>query len=170
MMILHGWIFEEGNFEAMEIDDTDRRILKVLSTNGRISNADLAREVGLSPSPCWQRVRRLEEAGIISGYAAILDHEALGVGETVMVEVVLDHHDEQSLEGFAKALTAIPEVLEVYLMAGEFDYLVKVAAGGTSDVESFLRHKLFRIKGFRQSRSSFALRCIKRVVSYVPPA
>lgn len=152
------------------IDETDRRILKALAANGRLSNTDLASEVGLSPSPCWQRVRRLEEAGIIKGYAAILDHKALGVGETVLVEVVLDHHDEQALEGFAKALTAIPEVLEVYLMAGEFDYLLKVAAGGTADVEAFLREKLFRIKGFRNSRSSFSLRCLKRVVSYVPPA
>ncbi len=151
------------------IDDTDKRILRVLAADGRISNSDLAREVGLSPSPCWQRVRRLEEAGIISGYAAILDHEALGVGETVLVEVVLDHHDTEALENFARALTAVPEVLEVYLMAGEFDYLLKVAAGGTADVESFLREKLFRIKGFRNSRSSFALRCLKRVVSYVPP-
>jgi Lrp/AsnC family transcriptional regulator, leucine-responsive regulatory protein len=161
---------EAENFMKHVIDETDRRILRVLADNGRISNSDLAREVGLSPSPCWQRVRRLEEAGIITGYAAILNHEALGVGETVMVEVVLDHHDAEALENFARVLTAVPEVLEVYLMAGEFDYLLKVAAGGTTDVESFLREKLFRIKGFRNSQSSFALRCLKRVVSYVPNA
>lgn len=152
------------------LDETDRRILKALAANGRLSNTDLAREVGLSPSPCWQRVRRLEEAGVISGYAAILDHEALGVGETVLVEVMLDHHDTAALEGFARAIVAMPEVLEVYLMAGEFDYLIKVAAGGTRDVEAFLREKLFRIPGLRHSRSSFSLRCLKRVVSYVPPA
>ena len=85
-------------------DDTDRRILAALAKNGRLSNTDLARQVGLSPSPCWQRVKRLEEVGIITGYAVILDHDALGVGETVMIEVVLDHHDAKALEGFEKAV------------------------------------------------------------------
>lgn len=151
-----------------EIDDIDRRILKALCTDGRISNTELARTVGLSPSPCWQRVRRLEETGIIAGYAAILDHEALGTGETVMVEVMLDHHDADALERFGRAISAIPEVLEVYLMAGEFDYLIKVAADGTRGVEEFLRERLFRIPGLRHSKSSFTLRCLKRVVSYVP--
>lgn len=150
-------------------DETDRRILRALARNGRLSNTDLAREVGLSPSPCWQRVKRLEEANIIAGYTAILDHEALGVGETVLVEVVLDHHDAEALERFTKAITSIPEVLEVYLMAGEFDYLIKVVADGTKGVEEFLRERLFRIPGLRHSRSSFSLRCLKRVVSYVPP-
>lgn len=150
------------------IDDTDRRIMKALAANGRLSNTDLSREVGLSPSPCWQRVRRLEDEGLIAGYAAILDHEALGVGETVLVEVALDHHDVDALERFGKAVIAIPEVLEVYLMAGEFDYLIKVAADGTKGVEEFLRERLFRIPGLRHSKSSFTLRCLKRVVSYVP--
>ena len=141
------------------IDDIDRRIMKALAANGRLSNTDLAREVGLSPSPCWQRVRRLEDEGLIAGYAAVLDHEALGVGETVLVEVALDHHDVDALERFGKAVIAIPEVLEVYLMAGEFDYLIKVAADGTKGVEEFLRERLFRIPGLRHSKSSFTLRC-----------
>lgn len=149
-------------------DDTDRRILAALAKNGRLSNTDLARQVGLSPSPCWQRVKRLEEVGIITGYAVILDHDALGVGETVMIEVVLDHHDAKALEGFEKAVIAMPEVLEIYLMAGEFDFLLKVAANGTRGVEEFLREKLFKVPGLRHSRSSFSLRCLKRVVSYVP--
>jgi len=149
-------------------DDTDRRILSALARNGRLSNTDLARQVGLSPSPCWQRVKRLEETGIITGYAVILDHDALGVGETVMIEVVLDHHDAKALAGFEKTVMAMPEVLEIYLMAGEFDFLLKVAANGTRGVEEFLREKLFRVPGLRHSRSSFSLRCLKRVVSYVP--
>ncbi|MBW3097921.1 Lrp/AsnC family transcriptional regulator [Pseudohoeflea coraliihabitans] len=151
------------------LDDMDRRILKALAQNGRLSNTDLARLIGLSPSPCWQRVKRLEEAGIIAGYAAILDHQALGVGETVLVEVILDRHDAEALENFAQAITAMPEVLEVHLMAGEFDYLLKVAADGTRGVEEFLREKLFRIPGLRHARSNFSLRCLKREVSYVPP-
>ena len=151
-----------------QLDEIDRRILRALVANGRISNADLAREVGLSPSPCWQRVRRLEEEGVITGYTAVIDQEAMGVGETVMVEVSLERHDANVLEAFGRAMLEIPEVLEVHLMAGEYDYFVKIAADGTKGVEEFLRERLFRIEGLRHSRSSFSLRCLKSVNSYVP--
>ena len=108
------------------LDAIDRRILKALVANGRLSNAELAKEVGLSASPCWQRVRRMEKEGIISGYTTLLDHRALGVGETVMVEVQLEHHDARSLEVLTEAMAKIPEVLEIYLMAGDFDYFLKM--------------------------------------------
>jgi Lrp/AsnC family leucine-responsive transcriptional regulator len=150
------------------LDEIDRRILKALVADGRLSNTELAREVGLSPSPCWQRVRRLEEEGIISGYTAVLDHAALGVGETVMVEVSLDRHDAEVLEEFGRVMAEIPEVLEVYLMAGDYDYFVKIAANGTQGVEAFLRERLFKVAGLRHSKSSFSLRCLKSVVSFVP--
>ncbi|WP_349360356.1 Lrp/AsnC family transcriptional regulator [Stappia sp.] len=153
---------------ARQIDEIDRRILRALVANGRISNADLAREVGLSPSPCWQRVRRLEEEGIIAGYTAVLDQQALGVGETVMVEVSLDRHDADVLAAFGRAMAETPEVLEVHLMAGDYDYFVKIAADGTKGVEEFLRERLFRIEGLRHSKSSFSLRCLKAAGSYVP--
>ena len=135
---------------AKPLDAIDRRILKALVANGRLSNAELAKEVGLSASPCWQRVRRMEEEGIIGGYTALLDHRALGVGETVMIEVSLEHHDANSLEVFTEAMAKIPEVLEIYLMAGDFDYFVKIAVSGTQGVEEFLREKLFRVPGLRQ--------------------
>lgn len=151
-----------------QLDNIDRKILKALVGNGRLSNAELAKEVGLSPSPCWQRVRRLEEDGIIAGYTAVLNHEALGVGETVMIEVSLERHDADALEAFSKAMTDIPEVLEIYLMAGDFDYFVKIATDGTKGVEEFLRERLFRVPALRHSKSSFALRCVKQVASYVP--
>jgi len=153
---------------AKALDAIDRRILKALVSNGRLSNAELAKEVGLSASPCWQRVRRMEEEGIISGYTALLDHQALGVGETVMVEVQLEHHDADSLEVFTEAMAKIPEVLEIYLMAGDFDYFVKIAVSGTQGVEEFLREKLFKVPGLRHSKSNFALRCVKQVAAYVP--
>ncbi|WP_186389671.1 Lrp/AsnC family transcriptional regulator [Stappia sp. TSB10GB4] len=159
---------QEETVVPRQLDDIDRRILKALVANGRLSNTELAREVGLSPSPCWQRVRRLEEEGVISGYTAVLDHEALGVGETVMIEVSLERHDPEALEGFGKAMAEIPEVLEVYLMAGDCDYFVKVAASGTKGVEEFLRERLFPIPGLRHSKSSFSLRCLKKVTSCVP--
>ncbi|PWW04598.1 AsnC family transcriptional regulator [Hoeflea marina] len=150
------------------LDAIDRRILRALVANGRLSNAELAKEAGLSASPCWQRVRRMEEEGIISGYTALINHEALGVGETVMVEVQLEHHDAASLEAFTEAMAKIPEVLEIYLMAGDFDYFVKIAVSGTRGVEEFLREKLFRVPGLRHSKSNFSLRCVKKVAAYVP--
>ncbi|QBK29890.1 Lrp/AsnC family transcriptional regulator [Roseitalea porphyridii] len=150
------------------IDEIDRRILKALVANGRLTNAELAKAVGLSASPCWQRVKRLEEKGVISGYTAVLNHEALGVGETVMVEVSLDQHETGVLEAFGKAMADFPEVLEVHLMAGDHDFHVKIVADGTRGVEEFLRERLFKIAGLRHSKSSFSLRCLKRVSSYVP--
>lgn len=150
------------------LDDTDRRILRALVKDGRLSNAELAKVVGLSPSPCWQRVKRLEESGIIAGYTALLDLEALGVGETVMVEVSLNHHNAEVLENFGQAMAALPEVLEVYMMAGDCDYYVKVATNGTKGFENFLRNRMFSAAGLRQSKSNFSLRCLKRVSSFVP--
>lgn len=153
----------------LRLDRIDKAILAALVENGRISNAQLAEKVGLSPSPCWQRVRRLEESGVISGYTAIIDNVRLGTSDIVLVEVALERHDETVVEEFGKAMAALPEVLEVYLTAGEYDYLVKVAVDGTAGYEEFLRRKLYKVRGIRHSRSSFALRCLKRVQSFVPP-
>lgn len=153
---------------SAKLDRADRAIIAALLEDGRMSNAQLAERVGLSASPCWQRVRRLEKAGIIAGYTAVLDAAQLGASETVIIEVVLDRHDDEILENFGRAMASIPEVLEVYLTTGEYDYLVKVAVSGTAGYEEFLRHKLYKIPGIRHSRSSFALRCLKRVQSYLP--
>lgn len=151
-----------------KLDEIDRQILRILVENGRISNSELADRVGLSPSPCAQRVRRLEASGVIAGYSANLNLEALGMGETVMVEVSLDRHGTKVLEEFGKAMSETPEVLEVHLMAGDFDYFVKVAASSTRDVERFLREHLFNVPGIRHSRSAFSLRRLKDVASFVP--
>ena len=151
------------------LDALDVKILECLQADGRITNQELSEKVGLSPSPCWQRVRRLEESGVISGYTAIIDNARLGTSDIVLVEVALERHDETVVEEFGKAMAALPEVLEVYLTAGEYDYLVKVAVDGTAGYEEFLRRKLYKVRGIRHSRSSFALRCLKRVQSFVPP-
>lgn len=144
------------------LDAIDRRILRELSRDGRLSNTQLAERVGLSPSPCWQRTRRLETEGFIRGYAAILDRDMLGVPETVLVEIMLDRHDEALLESFSRQITELPEVIEVWLVSGEYDYIIKVAVDGTRGYEDFLRKRLFRIPGVRHSRSCFALRCLKQ--------
>lgn len=153
---------------AGQLDRTDKAILTALVADGRMSNSQLAERVGLSPSPCWQRVRKLEDAGVIAGYTAILDSGRLGVGETVFIEVAMERHDDALLEAFGKAVAALPEVLEIYLTTGDYDYLLKVAVSGTAGYEAFLRQKLYKVPGIRNSRSSFALRCLKRVQAYVP--
>ena len=146
----------------------DRKILQALVENARLSNSQLAEQVGLSASPCWQRVRRLEQDGYITGYFAALDQGLLGAKETVIIEVTLDRHDDDILEDFGAAMARLPEVLEVYLTTGEYDYLMKVAVDGTQDYERFLRERLYKVRGIRHTRSSFALRCLKRAHSIAP--
>ena len=150
------------------IDDIDRRILKALVENGRLSNTELAERVGLTPSPCWNRVRRLEQNGIIRGYGAVIDASALGVPELIIVEVTLDRHDDSVLQKFGEAGASVPEILEVYLVTGDYDYLLKVAASDTRDFEEFLRNRLYSIPGIRHSKTAFTLRCLKQVYSYIP--
>lgn len=150
------------------LDDLDRAILRELQSNARLSNTELAERVGLSPSPCWQRVKRLEESGYIEAYAAVLNQKHLGKPDTVIVEVTLEKHDDEVLDKFGRALTDLPEVLEAYLTTGEYDYFVKVAIDGTEGYERFLREHLYRIPGIRHTRSCFALRCLKRKLSVSP--
>ncbi len=150
------------------LDRIDRKILKALLADARLTNIQLSEKVGLSASPCWQRVRRMEKDGFIQGYTVELDQTMLGVSETVIIEITLDRHDDEILESFGREMAAIPEVLEVYLTTGEYDYFIKVAVSGTAEYEEFLRKKLYKVPGIRHSRSSFTLRCLKRTRSMVP--
>lgn len=148
----------------------DRKILSALHANARLTNNELAERVGLSPSPCWNRVKRLEANGTIERYAAVLNQAALGLNDIVFIEITLQQHDEGVLQQFGGELARIPEVLEAHLVTGDYDYLVKVAVAGTADYERFLRERLYRIKGIRHSRTTFSLRALKRAVSVDPLA
>ena len=152
----------------MDIDEIDRRILRELRQDGRLSNTKLAEKVGLSTTPCWNRVRALEEGGVIEGYTALLSQTALGYPDTVIIEVTLDRHDDDIFDKFGQALAELPEVMEAYLLTGEYDYLIKVAVAGTAGYEEFLRRKLYKLPGLRHSRSTFVLRCLKRSFSVAP--
>jgi Lrp/AsnC family leucine-responsive transcriptional regulator len=152
----------------MEIDEMDRRILRELRNDGRLSNTKLAEKVGLSTTPCWNRVRALEEGGMIEGYTALLSQSALGYPDTVIIEVTLDRHDDDIFEKFGQALATLPEVMEAYLLTGDYDYLIKVAVAGTAGYEEFLRKKLYKLPGLKHSRSTFVLRCLKRTYSVEP--
>ncbi len=151
-----------------QLDEIDRKILRILRTDGRISNQKLADSVHLSPTPCWNRVRALEEAGFIEEYAAILSQRALGLPDTVIIEVTLERHDDEIFEQFGKELAKLPEVMEASLLTGDYDYLIKVAVAGTEGYERFLRQRLYKIPGIRHSRSTFVLRTLKRTHSVEP--
>jgi Lrp/AsnC family leucine-responsive transcriptional regulator len=153
-----------------DLDLIDRKILSALLGNARLTNNELAERVGLSPSPCWSRVRRLEANGTIDRYATVIDQAALGLTDIVFIEVTLQQHDERVLHQFGEELARMPEVLEAHLVTGDYDYLVKVAVAGTADYERFLRERLYRIEGIRHSRSTFSLRALKRAVSVDPLA
>ncbi len=132
-----------------------------LSRDGRLSNTDLAHRIGLSPSACWTRVRALEENGMIKGYTAIIDRAAVGLPETIVVEVTLEKQKTyRQCPGCVREghEPTCPQVIEAALVAGDFDYYLRVAASSTTDYEHFLREKLYRIPGVRQARSIFILR------------
>jgi Lrp/AsnC family leucine-responsive transcriptional regulator len=151
-----------------ELDLLDRRIISALQADGRLTINELSNRVGLSPSPCWTRVKRLERNGVIIGYAALIDPAAIGLRDVVFVEITLEKHDERVLDEFGEALSRMPEVVEANLVTGEYDYLAKVAVADTADYERFLREKLYRVRGIRHTRSTFALRSIKKTVSVDP--
>lgn len=146
---------------ASVLDAIDRRILRSLQENARISNVELAREVGLSPSPCLRRVRDLEESGIIRRYVALLDPAALGLPVSVFVQVSLERQIEDALETFEAAVLARPEVMECYLMTGDADYLLRVVVPDLTAYERFLMDSLTRVPGVSSIRSSFALKQVK---------
>jgi Lrp/AsnC family leucine-responsive transcriptional regulator len=144
----------------MTLDETDRRILRVLQRKGRISNADLSEQVNLSASACHRRVQRLESEGIIRDFVALLDPRKLGISTTVFVEITLQSQSDEILDGFEKAVSRIPDVLECHLMAGTADYILKIVAEDTDDFARIHRQHLARLPGVSQMQSSFALRTV----------
>ncbi len=146
----------------MKLDKFDISILEALQKDARLSLQDLGKIVGLTASPCWTRLKRLEDAGIIEGYTVRLSPEKLGLPETVILHVSLDSHSDEALFEFGRALESIPEVLEAFLVSGDYDYYIRVAVEDTRGYERFLREKLYKIPGIRNSKSSFVLRRLKQ--------
>ncbi len=146
---------------ALTLDEIDRKILRHLQEEARMSNADLADRVGLSPAPCLRRVRSLEEGRVIRKYVTLLDPAAVNLGVTVFVQISLDLQVEDRLEIFERALMRRPEVLECYLMTGDADYLVRVVVPDVAAYERFLKDTLTRIEGVAGIKSSFALKQVK---------
>ena len=144
----------------MSLDATDRRLLTVLQTKGRISKSDLAEEVNMSASACHRRVGRLEAQGYIRAYVALVDPRMVDRRTTVFVEITLSGQADEVLAAFEKAVALIPDVLECHLMAGSADYLLKVVAKDTEDFARIHRRFLATLPGVAQMQSSFALRTV----------
>ncbi|MBT8410269.1 MAG: Lrp/AsnC family transcriptional regulator [Octadecabacter sp.] len=146
--------------EDVTLDDIDRAILRVLQRHGRMTHADLSDKVHLSPSACHRRVQRLEAAGVIRDYVALLNPRSVGRVATVFVEIKLAGQSDETFEAFERAVAQVPDVLECHLMAGSADYLLKVVAEDSEDFARIHRQYLARLPGVAQMQSSFALKTV----------
>ena len=153
---------------AMKLDDRDRRILTLLQEDSRISNADLAEAVGMSPSALWRRVRALEEAGVIERYGAVVNAAAMGLGFHAMVHVQLTRHDPEKLKEFIRAVENNSLVQECFATTGQSDYHLRVLAPGLEAYNRFLEEFLFRLPAVASAQTNVVLRTIKRDRPVVP--
>jgi Lrp/AsnC family leucine-responsive transcriptional regulator len=143
----------------MELDRYDRQILEILQQDGRLSNQDLSERIGLSPSPCLRRVRALEEAGIITGYRALIDAKKLGLSLMALIHISMDRHTPDRFEKFEAEIGAIPEVMECLLITGQdADYQLKTVVHDMDAYQELLLNRITRIPGVTGVHSSFVLR------------
>lgn len=145
----------------MHLDAIDRRILAALQRDGRLTNADLADAVGLSPSPCLRRVKLLEKAGVIAGYHATLDRKAIGLGLTIFVGIKVERHHDEEARAFREAVAALDEVVSCHLVSGEADFLLQVVVADLAAYERFLLGTLLKLPGVSDIRSNFAIQTVK---------
>jgi len=144
-----------------DLDRIDRHILAVLQTDGRISNVDLAAKVGLSPTPCLDRTRRLERDGFIDGYVALLNPDKMKMGLLAFVEVSLDRPTAEVFDKFAAAAQADTNIVECHMVAGGFDYLMKVRVADMDAYRRFLGHDIARLPGVRETRTYVVIEQVK---------
>ncbi len=143
------------------IDDTDRRILRVLQVDGRISNAELARRCNLSPAACFERVKRLKDRKVITRYAALIDPASAERGLLIFIEVLLDRTTGDVFDAFAEAVKRQPEILECHMVAGGFDYLIKARVADMDAYRIFLGDILVKMPGVRETRTYAVLEEVK---------
>ena len=144
-----------------DLSDVDRRILRAMQADGRMTIQAIADRVGLSASPCLRRIRRMEQVGIITAYSVTLDQKAIGLPVSVFVSIKLERQRAEELDRFGEAIADWPEVMECYLMTGQFDYLLRVVCADLAAYEGFIREKLTRVDGVSSIESSFALGQVK---------
>jgi len=145
----------------MGLDRTDRRILAALQGDGRLTNVDLAQQVALSPSPCLRRVKRLEAMGVVQGYRAVLNREAIGLGLTVFVEIKVERHSRENAQVLQDALAAMPEVVSCHMVSGTADFLAEVVVADLRAYEALLTERLLVLPMVADIRSNVSLRRVK---------
>lgn len=143
------------------LDATDIRILTELQRNARLTNVELSERVNLSASPCLARVRALEAAGIVDRYVALLDPKSVNLGVSVFISVTLERQSEAALERFERAIAGYDEVMECYLMTGDFDYLLRVVVADVDELQRFILDRLTTLPSVANIKSSFALKQVK---------
>ncbi|RQS23769.1 Lrp/AsnC family transcriptional regulator [Burkholderia sp. Bp8992] len=149
---------------STKLDAIDLRILRALQRNSNQTNAELAQQAGLSPTPCLRRVHLLEEQGVIDAYVALLNPAAVDLRFTAFVRVTLERQDKTTVERFAREMEQAPEVLECHLMAGSYDYLLRVIAKDLDDYQRFQMETLTQIEGVRNVETEIPLKRIKQTV------
>ena len=151
------------------MDNTDRKILAILQEDASLPVAEVAARVSLSQTPCWRRIQKGEEAGVIQGRVAILDPNSIGLGLTVFVEIETGDHSREWLERFAEAIQSMPEVMEVYRMAGDVDYLIRLAVANMTAYDDFYR-RLIALVPMKNVTSRFAMERVKYTTAYPLPS
>lgn len=147
--------------KLVQIDETDRRLLRVLQEDGRITNQALAQLCGMSPAACFDRVKRLRERGVITGYTALLDPELLDQALMIFIEVMLDRTTDDVFRAFSEHVRRVPQVMECHMVAGGFDYLLKVRVSNMSAYRTFLGDILTAMPGVRETRTYAVLEEVK---------
>jgi DNA-binding Lrp family transcriptional regulator len=150
------------NISPSEIDTIDRNILRRIQDNGRITNAELAEQVGLSAAACHKRVKRLDTLGVIQAYTAIIDPRAAGYTQSAFVHITLHTQGSDTIEAFERAVTDSPQIIECHLMTGDYDYLLHVIIRDAQEYEQLHRDILTKLPGVARLTSSFALRTVRR--------
>jgi Lrp/AsnC family transcriptional regulator len=143
------------------MDDTDRKILRRLQANPLLTMVELAEQVGLSHTPCWRRVKRLEAEGIIAGRALLLDPKKLGFPISVYAELTIKSHNAATIEAFEEEVSRHPEIVECFSMSGDSDFLMRIVVRSVEDYEAFLKRVLLQLPGVGAVNSRFALKPVK---------
>lgn len=142
-------------------DKIDMAILRVLLHDSRKTLQEIGAEVGLAATSCWSRIKKLEASGVIKRYTVDVDAAKLGYQDSVIVQLTLESHSDETLYEFGRVLASIPEIQEAYLVSGDYDYYIRIAVRDTRDYERLLRERLYKIPGIRHSQSHFVLRVLK---------
>jgi Lrp/AsnC family leucine-responsive transcriptional regulator len=152
------------------LDRIDRQMLEEVQRDARLTTAELAARVALSPSPCWRRLKRLESAGLIRGYRAQLDADRLGWGVTAFVHIMIERHDTELGAKFEKAVQEVPEIVACHNVSGQYDFLLQVVACDLKSFGEFARSTIRALPGVKEMSSSFSLREVKSAVALPVPA